>query len=106
MLFVILGSQEESQNDTRIRSANERQVIGSELVRLAANGDVENCRKILENEQNFEANQVNQESTEELILTNFVSGGHTALQAAAQNGHVDVCRMLIREFNTDVEFQV
>jgi len=49
----IEGSQEESQNDTRIRSANERQVIGSELVRLAANGDVENCRKILENEQNF-----------------------------------------------------
>lgn len=44
--------------------------------------------------------------TAEEILTNFVSSGHTSLQAAAQNGHVNVCRVLIGEFGADVEFQV
>jgi len=43
---------------------------------------------------------------DELIFTNFVSSGHTSLQAAAQNGHVHVCRVLIGEFGANVEFQV
>lgn len=99
----------------------------------AANGDVQNCRRILEKEKQRKISQMNEKSTsdpmtlsyaltprqtlicgnysrpptaEELILTNFVSSGHTSLQAAAQNGHVNVCRLLIGEFNADVEFQV
>lgn len=107
--------------------------MGRELVTSAANGDVESCRQILERDQINKANEANQELTEdsatasyamaprpaalgrnqtrlltgdEILLTNFVSSGHTPLQAAAQNGHVNVCRMLIAEFNSDVEFQV
>lgn len=99
----------------------------------AANGDAQNCRRILEKERQIKMSQMNQKpseepmtvsyvltprqaamccnytrppTAEELILTNFVSSGHTSLQAAAQNGHVNVCRVLIGEFNADVEFQV
>lgn len=99
----------------------------------AANGNVQNCRKILEKERQEiirEMNDPNRETPmtlsysltprlaalcanysppptpEELILTNFVSSGHTPLQAAAQNGHVNVCQVLIGEFNADVEFEV
>jgi len=102
-------------------------------VTSAANGDVENCRLILEKERQEiirEMNDPNRETpmtlsyvltprqaslcsnysppptAEEQILTNFVSSGHTSLQAAAQNGHVNVCQVLIGEFNADVEFQV
>ncbi|KAE9543487.1 hypothetical protein AGLY_002287 [Aphis glycines] len=124
------GTQIETQSDRRrIRS---REVIGRELVTSAANGDVQNCRKILEKEKQEiirEMNDPNRETpmtlsyaltprlaalcanytppptAEELILTNFVSSGHTSLQAAAQNGHVHVCQVLIGEFNADVEFQ-
>jgi len=52
------------------------------------------------------ANYTRPSTAEELILTNFVSSGHTSLQAAAQNGHVNVCRVLIGEFGANVEFQV
>lgn len=99
----------------------------------AANGDAQNCRRILEKERQRKMSQMNEKPTdeprtlsyaltprqaamcvnytrpptaEELILTNFVSSGHTSLQAAAQNGHVNVCRVLIGEFGADVEFQV
>ncbi|CAH1731639.1 E3 ubiquitin-protein ligase mind-bomb-like isoform X1 [Aphis gossypii] len=124
------GTQIETQSDRRrIRS---REIIGRELVTSAANGDVQNCRKILEKEKQEiirEMNDPNRETpmtlsyaltprlaalcanytppptAEELILTNFVSSGHTSLQAAAQNGHVHVCQVLIGEFNADVEFQ-
>lgn len=133
MLFIILGNLGESQNDKRLRLVREKHIIGSELVRSAAIGDVEKCRQILEKERITEANQANQEPTEELanqnyglppglaalgrnnarpstaeeiVLANYISGGDTPLQAAAQNGRVDVCRMLIGEFNTDIEFQV
>lgn len=107
--------------------------MGRDLVTSAANGDVQNCRMILEREKLIQTNQANENpsdkaissnyvltprlaalgwnytntpTAEELILTNFVSSGHTPLQAAAQNGHVDVCRLLIGEYNANVEFQV
>lgn len=91
----------------------------------AAHGDVQNCRLILERERLFKVNQAIHEpsedrpmssfinprqvlanSTTEDILTNFMSSGHTSLQAAAQNGHIDVCRLLIGEFGADIEYQV
>lgn len=93
----------------------------------AANGDVQNCRLILEKErflkmkkglseesavaftQSFTVgsqNFVHTLADGENILTNFVSSGHSSLQAAAQNGHIEVCRVLITEFGADVEFQV
>uniref|UniRef100_A0A2H8U1G9 RING-type E3 ubiquitin transferase n=1 Tax=Melanaphis sacchari TaxID=742174 RepID=A0A2H8U1G9_9HEMI len=124
--------RDETLNDKRLRLARERDIKGRELVTSAANGDVQNCRKILEKERQMKLSQMNQKPTgepttpsyvltprqaalcsnytrpptaAELILTNFVSSGHTSLQAAAQNGHVNVCRMLIGEFNADVEFQ-
>lgn len=124
-------TEEETQNDRRrVRS---RELIGRELVTSAANGDVQNCRKILERERQEIIREMNDPNrvppmtlsyvltprqaalcanysppptAEELILTNFVSSGHTSLQAAAQNGHVNVCQVLIGEFNADVEFQV
>ncbi|XP_060848380.1 uncharacterized protein LOC132927810 isoform X2 [Rhopalosiphum padi] len=126
------GNRDETQNDRRLRLARERDVIGRELVTSAANGDAQNCRRILEKERQIKMSQMNQKpseepmtvsyvltprqaamccnytrppTAEELILTNFVSSGHTSLQAAAQNGHVNVCRVLIGEFNADVEFQ-
>jgi len=95
----------------------------------AANGDVQNCRLILEKERLLKiSKELPEESTvsryasipgistgsqnvhvltdEGSILTNFVSSGHSSLQAASQNGNVDVCRVLIGEFGADVEFQV
>lgn len=95
----------------------------------AANGDVQNVRLILEKEKLIKANhETTQNSSrdvftqrklpeftqnnmrpptdEEMRLINYVSSGHTSLQAAAQNGHVDVCQVLIGEFGADVEFQV
>ncbi|XP_060860321.1 E3 ubiquitin-protein ligase mind-bomb isoform X1 [Metopolophium dirhodum] len=124
------GYRDETQNDRRLRLARERDLRGRELVTSAANGDVQNCRRILEKERQRNmnekptgeppmtlsyaltprqaamcANYTPPPTAEELILTNFVSSGHTSLQAAAQNGHVDVCRVLIGEFGADVEFQ-
>lgn len=97
----------------------------------AANGDVQNVRLILEKEKLIKSNQeaptnsrlvrdvfthrklpeftqnnMRPLTDEERRLINYVSSGHTSLQAAAQNGHVDVCQVLIGEFGADVEFQV
>ncbi|XP_050439375.1 E3 ubiquitin-protein ligase mib1 [Adelges cooleyi] len=38
-------------------------------------------------------------------LVNYVYNGHCALQAAAQNGHVQLCRMLVAEYGANVEFE-
>ncbi|XP_072936758.1 E3 ubiquitin-protein ligase MIB1 [Epargyreus clarus] len=54
-----------------------------ELVKAAANGDAARCADILARPDGAHAD------------VNGVYGGHTALQAAAQNGHVEVIRTLV-----------
>ncbi|GBP88397.1 E3 ubiquitin-protein ligase mind-bomb [Eumeta japonica] len=54
-----------------------------ELVKAAANGDAARCADILARTDGAHAD------------VNGVFGGHTALQAAAQNGHVEVIRTLV-----------
>ncbi|XP_052759583.1 E3 ubiquitin-protein ligase MIB1 [Galleria mellonella] len=54
-----------------------------ELVKAAANGDAARCSEILSRTDGAQAD------------VNGVYGGHTALQAAAQNGHVEVIRTLV-----------
>lgn len=93
-------------------------MAGPELVQLAANGDILNCRLILEREKLRIDNQVNKNSTEDPVSVdisglpedtlsiNFVNSKHIALQVAAQNGHIDLCRLLISEFDANVEYQV
>uniref|UniRef100_A0A023F2T6 RING-type E3 ubiquitin transferase n=2 Tax=Triatoma infestans TaxID=30076 RepID=A0A023F2T6_TRIIF len=63
--------------------------VNLELVKSAANGDVATC--------------------EEVILrknadVNGMFGGHTALQAASQNGHINVVKLLLKQ-NADVEIE-
>lgn len=127
MFFI--GIPEETLNDKWHRIIREAESIGRGLVTSAANGDVYTCRMILERDRLIKASkelfkdpidltnlstrsaatdQYNLRSSapEEITLTNFVSSGHTSLQAASQNGHVEVCRVLIGEFSANVEFQV
>ncbi|CAK1550004.1 unnamed protein product [Leptosia nina] len=67
-------------------SANE------ELVKAAANGDAARCADILNGSDAAQAD------------VNGVSAGHTALQAAAQNGHVEVIQKLVEAgAETDAE---
>ncbi|XP_048488040.1 E3 ubiquitin-protein ligase mib1 isoform X4 [Plutella xylostella] len=54
-----------------------------ELVKAATNGDAARCAEILSRADGARAD------------VNGVFGGHTALQAAAQNGHVEVIRVLV-----------
>ncbi|XP_046961355.1 E3 ubiquitin-protein ligase MIB1 [Vanessa cardui] len=54
-----------------------------ELVKAAANGDAARCADILARTDGAQAD------------VNGVYGGHTALQAAAQNGHVEAVRALV-----------
>ncbi|CAH0700527.1 unnamed protein product [Spodoptera exigua] len=61
-----------------------------ELVKAAANGDATRCAEIL---ARTDAAHVD---------VNGFYGGHTALQAAAQNGHVEVIRALV-EAGADVD---
>lgn len=58
-----------------------------ELVKAAANGDATRCAEILSKSD---------------CDVNGVFASHTALQAASQNGHVDVITVLL-EANADVE---
>ena len=61
-----------------------------ELVKAAANGDTSKCDSIL-----ITSNGLN---------VNHVFAGHTALQAASQNGHLNVIKILIK-FNVDLEIE-
>ncbi|KAK2723320.1 hypothetical protein QYM36_001842 [Artemia franciscana] len=60
-----------------------------ELVKAAANGDGQKCEEIL---RRSDAN------------VNGVFAGHTALQAASQNGHLEVIKVLLRH-GADVEIE-
>ncbi len=59
------------------------------LVKVAANGDAEKCEQILR----MPGSDVN-----------CIFAGHTALQAAAQNGHINVIQLLIK-YNVDPEIE-
>ncbi|XP_067936875.1 E3 ubiquitin-protein ligase MIB1-like [Watersipora subatra] len=63
--------------------------INEELVKAAANGDISKVEELIQT-QDADPNGV------------FV--GHTALQAAAQNGHADVVRVLVRN-GCDLEIE-
>lgn len=63
--------------------------VNLELVKSAANGDVQKCDEVLKRK---DAN------------VNGMFGGHTALQAASQNGHLDVVKLLLKH-NADVEIE-
>lgn len=64
--------------------------VNEELVKSAANGDAQKCEESL---KRMDAD------------VNGVFGGHTALQAASQNGHLEVIRILLR-YKSDVEVEV
>lgn len=70
----------------------ESQVTGDpneELVKAAANGDSQKCEEIVKRVE---------------IDVNGVFASHTALQAASQNGHLEVIKVLLRH-NADVEIE-
>ena len=60
-----------------------------ELVKSAANGDVQKCEELLKRDD---------------VDVNGVFSSHTPLQAASQNGHVDVIRVLLK-YNANVEIE-
>lgn len=85
-----------NQNDERLTTLLKRlfesQITGDvneELVKASANGNASKCEQIL----NTIGSNVN-----------AVFAGHTALQAAAQNGHLDVIKVLMK-FNVDLEIE-
>lgn len=67
--------------------------VNEELVKTAANGDAQKCEEILKQSQAGSGADVN-----------GVFAGHTALQAASQNGHLEVIKLLLR-FKADVEIE-
>lgn len=64
--------------------------VNEELVKTAANGDAAKCEECLKRPE---------------ADVNGVFAGHTALQAASQNGHLEVIKILLR-FSADVEMEV
>merc|ERR1719431_939921 len=64
--------------------------VNEELVKAAANGDVQKVEDVL--------------GRSDAPSVNGVFAGHTALQAASQNGHLDVIQLLIR-YNCDFEIE-
>lgn len=71
--------------------------ITEELVKAAANGDATKCEEFLS------GCSPNGQSTSPADV-NGVFAGHTALQAASQNGHLEVIQCLLRH-NADVEIE-
>ncbi|KAG1650959.1 E3 ubiquitin-protein ligase mib1 [Nymphon striatum] len=63
--------------------------INEELVKAAANGDSLKCEEILKRPE---------------ADVNGVFAGHTALQAASQNGHIEVIKILLRA-SSEVEIE-
>jgi len=64
--------------------------VNEELVKTAANGDAQKCEESLKRTD---------------ADVNGVFAGHTALQAASQNGHLEVIKILLR-YKADVEIEV
>lgn len=64
--------------------------VNEELVKTAANGDATKCEECLKRPE---------------ADVNGVFAGHTALQAASQNGHLEVIKILLR-YKADVEIEV
>lgn len=64
--------------------------VHEELVKAAANGDAQKVDEILKRAD---------------ADVNGVFAGHTALQAASQNGHLEVIKILLR-YKCDVEIEV
>lgn len=64
--------------------------VNEELVKTAANGDACKCEECLKRPE---------------ADVNGVFSGHTALQAASQNGHLEVIKILLR-YKADVEIEV
>lgn len=74
--------------------------ITEELVKAAANGDANKCEEFLrEQVQNDD-----KAATSAPADVNGVFAGHTALQAASQNGHLEVIQVLLK-FKSDVEIE-
>ncbi len=63
--------------------------VTEELVKAAANGDSQKVEELLSRDE---------------CNVNGVFAGHTALQAASQNGHLEVIRILLR-FNSELEIE-
>ncbi|MEE6464274.1 hypothetical protein FKM82_006222 [Ascaphus truei] len=61
--------------------------LNEELVKAAANGDVAKVEDLLKRQD---------------VDVNGQCAGHTAMQAASQNGHVDILKLLLKQ-NVDVE---
>ncbi|UYV76922.1 MIB1 [Cordylochernes scorpioides] len=64
--------------------------VNEELVKASANGDAQKCEEILKRSD---------------ADVNGIFASHTALQAASQNGHVEIIKILLR-YNADVEIEV
>ncbi|XP_017784755.1 PREDICTED: E3 ubiquitin-protein ligase MIB1 [Nicrophorus vespilloides] len=70
--------------------------VNEELVKSAANGDAQKCEEVLK-QSNTAGAGIGPD-------VNGVFAGHTALQAASQNGHLEVITVLLR-FQADVEIE-
>nr|XP_022914465.1 E3 ubiquitin-protein ligase mind-bomb [Onthophagus taurus] len=70
--------------------------VNEELVKSAANGDAQKCEEVLKQSSSAGAG-IGPD-------VNGVFAGHTALQAASQNGHLEVITILLR-FHADVEIE-
>ncbi|XP_050091265.1 E3 ubiquitin-protein ligase mind-bomb [Anopheles aquasalis] len=82
-----------------------------ELVKAAANGDVSKVEEFLTGStgpQNVAVSSSSSSAESQSVVVkvdvNGVFAGHTALQAASQNGHLEVIQVLLRH-NADVEIE-
>lgn len=77
-------------------------------MKAAANGDVAKVEEFLSGSsaQNVPSSSTNSQDSSQVVKVdvNGVFAGHTALQAASQNGHLEVIQVLLR-YNADVEIE-
>lgn len=70
--------------------------ITEELVKAAASGNATRCEEFLSG--------CHENGNGQTADVNGVFAGHTALQAASQNGHLDVIQTLLN-YNADIEIE-